>query len=76
MADLIAQLAAVRRASGLSQQAVADRMEGSRTYLSLVENGHRDVSLSWLLRYADAIGAHIDIEVHPATSEGTETDHA
>lgn len=74
MANLVALLAAARKAARLSQQTVADRMEGSRTYVSLVENGHRDVSLSWVLRYADAIGAHIDIEVRPATSEGTEDD--
>ena len=72
MTDFIAQLAAARKALGVSQQTVADRMEGSRTYVSLVENGHRDVSFSWLLRYADAIGCRVDIEITAPPGEGTE----
>jgi transcriptional regulator with XRE-family HTH domain len=52
--DTIKQL---RHASGLTQQALADRVEISRSYLSLIEQDRREATLPLLRRLADALGS-------------------
>lgn len=54
-------LAALRKRKGLKQQDVADRAGITRTYLSLIENGHAEsVTLPVARRIARALGAHVD----------------
>ncbi|MFC7503194.1 helix-turn-helix domain-containing protein [Nocardioides sp. CPCC 206347] len=50
-------LVAMRKAKGLSQEAIADRMEISQGAVARIESGERDPRLSTLRRYAMAVGA-------------------
>ncbi len=57
---LVADLAAARRASGLTQTEVAARMHTSQSMVARLEAGEVDVRLSTLHRYADAVGCRLD----------------
>jgi len=58
-ADLILQLAALRRERGLSQTEVAARMGTSQSALARLESGQSDLRLSTLARYAAAMDTDI-----------------
>ncbi|KWX01109.1 putative transcriptional regulator [Carbonactinospora thermoautotrophica] len=61
---MIAQLAAQRRAAGLSQTEVAARMGTSQSAVARLEAGDADVRVSTLERYAAAIGCQITWGLH------------
>lgn len=61
--ELIARLAAVRQARGLSQTAVAARMGTSQSAVARLESGQTDVRLSTLTRYAQAVESAIGFAV-------------
>lgn len=44
-----------RQSTGLSQEALADRAELHRTYISSVERGERNLSLENIFRIANAL---------------------
>lgn len=46
----------LRLAAGLSQEALADRAELHRTYISSIERAERNVSLENIFRLANALG--------------------
>lgn len=56
----IAELAARRRATGLSQTDIAARMGTSQSAIARLETGDGDVRATTLERYAAAIGCEID----------------
>ena len=56
---LIGRLVELRRAKGLSQAAVADRMGTSQPALARLESGRSDARLSTIARYARAIEADL-----------------
>lgn len=56
LADVVAHLAAHRRAAGLTQTEIAARMRTSQSAVARLEAGRGDVRLSTLQRYADALG--------------------
>lgn len=58
--QLVADLAAARRALGLSQTEVAARMRTSQSMVARIEAGDVDVRLSTLDRYAAAVGQRLD----------------
>jgi predicted transcriptional regulator len=62
---LIDELAAARRAQGLSQTVVAARMETSQSVVARLESGAIDVRLSTLERYAAAVGRDLEMRVRP-----------
>jgi len=55
------RLRQLREERGLSQIEVARRMACDRSWVSNLERGIRGVKLTSILRYCDAIGAHIHI---------------
>jgi predicted transcriptional regulator len=61
----IAELAAHRRATGLSQTDVAARMGTSQSAVARLETGDGDVRATTLERYAAAIGCEIAWFVSP-----------
>ncbi len=61
---MIAQLAAQRRAAGLSQTEVAARMGTSQSAVARLEAGDADVRVSTLERYAAAVGCQITWGLH------------
>ena len=50
-----ANLRRLRRANGMSQSRLAERAELNRSYLSMVENGRRNISLDNLVALALAL---------------------
>jgi predicted XRE-type DNA-binding protein len=60
---LLAELAARRQASGLSQTEIAARMGTSQSAVARLEAGVNDVRLSTLQRYAAAVGSHLSLRV-------------
>ena len=52
-----------REAAGLTQEEVARRLKTQKSAISRIENHADDVRLSTLRRYADAIGANLQIEL-------------
>ncbi len=54
--ELVDMLAERRRAHGLSQSQVADRMRTSQSAVARLESGQGDLRLSTLRRYAEALG--------------------
>ncbi|WP_167344584.1 helix-turn-helix domain-containing protein [Amycolatopsis thermoflava] len=60
---LVAELVATRKRLGISQEEIADRMGMQRPQVSMFETGRREPRLSTLMRYADALGARLGIEV-------------
>jgi DNA-binding XRE family transcriptional regulator len=58
---LVADLVARRRAAGLSQGEVAERMGTSQPAVARLEAGQVDARMSTVQRYAAAVGARIDI---------------
>lgn len=69
-AELLNDLVALRRASGLRQVDVAAAMGVGQPSVSELERGETSPKLSTLQRYARAIGAKIDFSV----TEGGEKD--
>ncbi len=55
--NFLDELVRLRKAKGLSQEVVADRMEISQSAVARIESGERDPRLSTLRRYAMAVGA-------------------
>jgi transcriptional regulator with XRE-family HTH domain len=58
---LVADLVAHRRAAGLSQGAVAERMGTSQPAVARLEAGQVDARMSTVQRYAAAVGARVGI---------------
>ena len=61
-----------RKAAGLTQAEVAERLATSPTYITNVEAGRLNLTLGQLTRIAAALGASLDlklplVEVEPAT---------
>jgi transcriptional regulator with XRE-family HTH domain len=73
--ELMAELVAERRAAGLSQAEVADRMGTSQPAVARVEAGAVDVRLSTLQRYAAAVGRQLEVRLAmraPGANRGEE----
>ena len=50
----------IRNAIGINQQELADKSELDRTYISAVENGRQNISLSVTLRIAQALNTSVE----------------
>jgi ribosome-binding protein aMBF1 (putative translation factor) len=69
---LVADLAAQRRAAGLSQTEVAARMGTSQSAVARLETGDADVRVSTMERYAAAIGSQLSWQAQPNAGRGQE----
>jgi predicted transcriptional regulator len=67
--EVLAELAARRRAAGLSQADVADRMGTSQPAVARLEAGAVDARLSTLERYAAAIGERLEVRLSAPRKE-------
>ncbi|AIC71933.1 Hypothetical protein ERS075564_00926 [Mycobacteroides abscessus] len=67
--DLLEQLVEVRKAKGLTQQAVAERMRRDKSAVSNFERLGTDPHLSTIRRYAAAIGVMIKHDVRDFDTE-------
>ena len=59
---LVAELVAMRRAAGLSQNEVAERMGTSQPAVARLEAGLVDARMSTVQRYAAAVGARLELK--------------
>ena len=62
---LCEMLVAARKRVGLSQAAIAERMGTDRSNIARIENGRSTVSVSNLRRYAEAVGARLEMRLDP-----------
>jgi transcriptional regulator with XRE-family HTH domain len=60
MIDLAGRLRALREAGGLTQSELAERLGIPSSAVSMIESGRRDIRVSTLERYLDALGAAIE----------------
>lgn len=67
---LAANIRRLRTATGLSQEALADRSGLHRTYISSIERGKRNVSLENIFLIASALGVEASDLLATAPSEG------
>jgi ribosome-binding protein aMBF1 (putative translation factor) len=63
--NLARKLIAARAAAGLSQAEVAERMGTKQSEVSRIESGRQNISIEKLARFADAVGAKLDIRLDP-----------
>ena len=61
--NLARKLIAARAAAGLSQAEVAERMGTKQS--SRIEGARQNISIEKLARFADAVGAKLDIRLDP-----------
>ena len=54
---LIEEVAAARKAAGMSQRALADRLKRSDSYISKFESGERRLEVCEFIELCEAIGA-------------------
>lgn len=66
-AQLLDSLVASRKRAGLSQKALAKRMRTTQSAVSEIESG-QDARMSTVLKYAQAAGCEIHIEVTPSST--------
>jgi transcriptional regulator with XRE-family HTH domain len=59
----------IREARGLTQDQLADQADISKSFLSEVENSHRNISSENLLRIARVLGASMDYLMSGETKE-------
>lgn len=57
-----------REASGLSQEALADRCGLHRTYVGSIERNERNLTIGTVLKIADALGCDI-LEIVPRSKD-------
>lgn len=55
-------LVRARNAASLSQKDVAEALHVSQPYIAQVERGSKPMSLSLMLRYANAVGASVEVK--------------
>lgn len=60
-------VASVRRESGLSQRALADRVGCSRSTIARIESGDMDPTVTMLARITSAAGCRLEIRARPPT---------
>lgn len=59
------KLRSARKSAHLTQKEVAQRMHVKPAYVSQLENGNQNLTLSTLLKYTKAIGGELSLQVHP-----------
>ena len=62
--DLARKMIAARAAAGLSQAEVATRMGTRQSEVSRIESARQNISIAKLSRYAQAVGATLDIRLN------------
>jgi DNA-binding XRE family transcriptional regulator len=59
----------LRRRMNLSQDALAEKMGTKQEYISRVEQGHVDISITYLARYMKALNADMEITFKPKNGQ-------
>lgn len=59
--DLVIALHQARRAAGLSQKQLAERIGTKQTYVAQIEKGRKNITFSTLTKYARACGKRVAV---------------
>lgn len=59
--DLVIALYEARRAAGLTQKELAERLGTKQTYVAALEKGRKNITFSTLARYARACGKRVAV---------------
>jgi len=59
--EALLALIRARQKANLTQQNIAETLQVSQPYIAQIERGSKPISLSFLVRYANAVGATIQI---------------
>jgi len=57
------KLRSARKSAHLTQKEVAGRMQVNPAYISQLENGNQNITITTLLKYTQAIGAELSLNV-------------
>ena len=57
------KLRAARKSTHMTQKQVAEKMHVQSAYISQLENGSRNITITTLLKYTEAIGAELSLDV-------------
>jgi len=57
------RLRAARKASGMTQKEVAERMHVARARISKLESQPQNITLETLMRYTEAVGAEFSLDI-------------
>lgn len=57
----ILALVRARNAADMSQKDVADALHVSQPYIAMIERGSKPMSLSLMIRYANVVGASVEV---------------
>ena len=61
--DVADQLRSVRKAQGMTQESLAERVGTKKSKISRLESGRYNPSLDFLVKVADGLGKQIQIKV-------------
>lgn len=61
--DVADQLRSVRKAQGMTQESLAERVGTKKSNISRLESGRYNPSLDFLVKVADSLGKQIQIKV-------------
>lgn len=61
--DVVDQLRSVRKAQGMTQESLAERVGTKKSNISRLESGRYNPSLDFLVKVADGLGKQIQIKV-------------
>ena len=61
--DVADQLRSVRKAQGMTQESLAERVGTKKSNISRLESGRYNPSLDFLVKVADGLGKQIQIKV-------------
>jgi ribosome-binding protein aMBF1 (putative translation factor) len=59
--ELASAVIEARAAAGLTQEALADRMDAKQSLVARIESGDQNITVKTLLRVAEATGTHLKI---------------
>ncbi len=57
------ELRTARKQAKMTQIQIAEKMQVNRSYISQIETGPQNITLSTLIRYAETLGKHIHLQV-------------
>jgi len=58
------KLRAARKSTHMTQKQVAEKMKVHSAYISQLENGNQNITITTLLKYTEAIGAQLSLQIH------------
>ena len=58
------KLRTARKSTHMTQKQVAEKMQVHSAYISQLEHGNQNITITTLLKYTEAIGAELSLQIH------------